>query len=269
MTSTYLLAADAFVWSAWGELGVRSIEHRSFDIAIDLEPLIRLSSVVGESDSRLRSETAIWLAAFPELISQARLKRIGGEVPKSLTRPRRSESMSGQATLNVASAPVVQLRIRSALGVSARAEIVRQLVLDPPRTRRSSADLAQLCGYTKRTVEKALESLERGGWVSRITGGASLHWAIVDHSAIGGLFFPLPPSNVSFMALAKIVEDLTSLDDVASEGGQVRSATARQLLAELRTTADWGAVKLPPLPIAADAWEVTLAWIGGLPLTAL
>lgn len=269
MDSTFLGATDLFVWSAWGEFGVPTPDRRPFEMAIDLESLIRLSTVAGGNDPRLRSEAVAWLDAFPELISQARLKRIDGEVLRPVARSSRADVMSSRATLNVASASAVQLRIRSALGVSARAEIIRQLVLDAPRTRRSSADLARLCGYTKRNVEKALESLERGGWVRRITGGPSLRWSVVDHAAISGLFAPLPTSNASFMALAEIVENLVSLDDVGLEPAQVRSAATRQVLAELRMTADWGEVELPLIPSNVNAWDATLSWLVGLPSTAL
>jgi hypothetical protein len=269
MSSAFLGATDLFVWSAWGEIGVPSPDRRSFEMAIDLEPLIRLSTVVGGSDPRLRFEAAAWLDAFPELVSQARVKRIGGVALQSSALAGRTDAMSGSPMLNVAAASAVQLRIRSALGVSARAEIIRQLVLDVPRTRRSSADLAQLCGYSKRNVEKALESLERGGWVVRIKGGTSLRWSIVDHAALVDLFLPLPSTNASFMALAEIVENLVSLDGVGSKSARVRSATARQLLAELRTTADWGEVGLPIIPPNIDAWDATLSWVVGLPSTAL
>lgn len=238
-------------------------------MAIDLEPLIRLTKVVGARDSRLRFQTADWLNAFPELVSRARLKRIGGDVLKPSAGSNRTATLSGRAMSDVASASAVQLRIRSALGVSARAEIIRQLVLDMPRTRRSSSDLAQLCGYTKRNTEKALESLERGGWLMRIRGGASLRWSVVDHTALAGLFSPLPPSNASFMALAQIVESLVALDDVGLEHAQVRSAFARQLLTDVGATADWGEVNLPEVRPADDAWDVTFAWAAGLPSTAL
>jgi hypothetical protein len=269
MNRPFLAAADSFVWSAWGEIGVPSAERRSFDLAVDLEPLIRLSTVVGVADPRLHSEAAFWLGAFPELVSRARLKRTGAEIPESVVRSTRANVMSGPMVLDVESASAVQLRIRSALGVSARAEIIRQLVLDTARTRRSSAELAQLCGYTKRNIEKALESLERGGWVIRITGGTSLKWSVADRAALAGLFSPIPSSNASFLALAEIVEKLVSLDDVETGRAQVRSATTRQLLAELRSTADWGELNLPEIPPAVDAWVVALGWVRGLPSVAL
>ncbi len=126
-----------------------------------------------------------------------------------------------------------------------------------------------MSGCTKRNVEKALESLERGGWVELVRGGVSLRWSIRDHAALAELFSPVPASNVSFMALAHIVEGLVSLDDLSLTRAQVRSAATRQLLSELGPTADWGEVQLPDLSSTVDAWETALGWVKHLPLAAL
>jgi DNA-binding transcriptional ArsR family regulator len=269
MSGSFLDAANLFVWSLWGELGVPSPERRQIDLAIDLEPLIGLTNLVSSGDPRLRSHAATWLDAFPELVSKARFKRLVDGDFGPAGRSAREGTMAGGPMIDIKSASAIQLRIRSALGVSARSEIIRQFVLDQPRSRRSASDLAQLSGYTKRNVEKALESLERGGWVDRIRGGTSLRWSVRNHAAVAGLFSPVPSSNASFMALAQIVESLISLDDVSRTRVQVRSAATRQLLSELGPTADWGEVQLPDVSSAENAWEEALLWVKVLPSTAL
>lgn len=262
-------AAGRFVWAVWGEIGVPSAERRAIDLAIDVEALIRLTGVIGDHDPRLRSHAARWQGAFPGLVSRARLKRLGQKSELRISGGVRSRAMSGQQEVDLLSASAVQLRIRSALGVSARAEIIRQLVLDSVGTRRSSSDLAKLCGYTRRNTEKALESLERSGWIARIEGGASLRWSLADHAALASLFTPLPRSNASFLALGEVVEELLVLDDHASSPVPVRSAVARGILADVRSTADWGSVRLPTCPPEQDAWESVLEWVVGLPASAL
>ncbi len=269
MSSQFLESANRFVWSAWGELGVQGQEDRPFPVAIDLEPLIRLTVTAGREDPRLRSEAAAWVDSSPELVSKARLKRLAGQ---GLETPIGSERVgigTGGAHVQIAGASAMQLRIRSALGVSARAEIIRQFIVDVEGSRRSASDLALLSGYTKRNIERALESLERGGWAVRFRGGTSLRWSVADHAALVGLFAPIPTSNMSFMALARIVSSMMSLDDVASDRVQVKSALARQLLAEQQPTADWGAVHLPGVPVAEDACAALLRWVEGLPASAL
>jgi len=154
--------------------------------------------------------------------------------------------------------------VRSALGVSARAEIIRQLILDPVGTMRSASDLAQLCGYSKRNVEKSLAGLERAGWVVRMRGGASLRWSLADRVAITELFSPIPESNLSFLALCRILEALLPLDRYRSEDRHVRSAAVRRVLEEQGPTAEWGSVRLPAPSPGVDAWGEALSWVGGL-----
>jgi hypothetical protein len=71
------------------------------------------------------------------------------------------------------------------------------------------------------------------------------------------------------MALSVIVENLMSLDDVETQRIQVRSAAARQFLAEQVSIADWGDVNLPRIPSDRDAWSVALDWVSALPASAL
>lgn len=258
-----------FVWACWGSLGVAAPVRRPVAMAIDVEPLIDLTDTLGSRDRRLASHARAWQQSFPELVSRARLKRFGGLRSSASPFPVRSELMAGAVRLDLSSAAAVQLRVRSALGVSARAEIIRQLGVDPARTLRSTSDLAQLCGYSKRNVEKSLLGLERAGWVVRTRGGASLRWSLVDHAAITGLFSPMPVSNVSFLALHRVLEALLPLDRYRSESREVRSAVARRVLAEQGPTAEWGSVRLPAPSVGADAWEEALAWVGDLADSAI
>jgi len=269
MSSPIRDSVGCFVWSAWGEIGVPSTERRLVNVAIDLEALVHLTNVVAESDSRLLSHTASWQDAFPEFLSKARMKRIGDGAAPRTPGNSRFRTMSGPSVVVLSGASAVQLRMRAALGVSARAEIIRQFLLDTPGTRRSSSDLAQLSGYTRRNTEKALVSLERSGWIARIEGGTSLRWLLTGHGALADLFSPLPTSNMSFLALGKIVEQLLVLDQHASDPVPVRSAAARGVLAEVRPTADWGSVKLPICPPESDAWEIAFQWVSDLPASAV
>lgn len=262
-------AVGRFAWSAWGEIGVLSTERREFNLAIDVEALIHITRTIARYDARLSSHATGWQSTFPEFISKARLKRLTEEPKPADVGSGRSRTMSGQPEAALVAASAVQLRVRSALGVSARAEIVRQLLLDTPGTRRSSSNLAQLCGYTNRNTEKAMVSLERSGWIARIEGGASLQWSLVDHVALASLFAPLPPSNASFLALILIIDQLLVLDDYASSPVSVRSAAARGALANARPTADWGSIRLPVCPPDQDAWDSVRDWFADLPATAL
>ena len=269
MSNPFGDAVSRFVWSVWGEIGVPSTDRRVVDLAIDMEALIHLTNSVAEHDPRLVSHTASWQHAFPEFISKARMKRIGDGGALGVPGNDRSRAMSGPSVVVLSGASAIQLRMRAALGVSARAELIRQFLLDTLGARRSTSELAQLSGYTKRNTEKALISLERSGWIARIEGGTSLQWSLTGHAALADLFAPVPTSNTSFLALSKIVEELLLLDQHASGSLLVRSAAARGVLAEVRPTADWGSVNLPRCPPDSDAGEITLRWIGDLPASAI
>ena len=258
-----------FVWACWGAVGVPAPVRRPIATAVDVEPLIHVTNEIGSRDRRLAAHAQAWQQSFPELVSRTRLKRLGGDPDVASVLPDRSKRIAGPAHLDVTSAAAVQLRVRSALGVSARAEIIRQLGLDPVGTTRSASDLAQLCGYSKRNVEKSLAGLERAGWVMRMRGGASLRWSLADHAAIAELFSPMPESNLSFLALCRILEALLPLDRYLSEDRHVRSAAARRVLDEQGPTAEWGSVRLPAPPPGGDAWEEALAWVDGLVESAL
>ncbi len=258
-----------FVWACWGVVGVPAPVRRPIATAIDVEPLIRITNQIGSRDRRLGAHAQAWQQSFPELVSRTRLKRLGADPDVAPVLPDRSKRMAGSVHLDVAAAAAVQLRVRSALGVSARAEIIRQLCLDPAGTMRSASDLAQLCGYSKRNVEKSLAGLERAGWVMRMRGGASLRWSLADHAAITELFSPMPESNLSFLALCRILEALLPLDRYRSEARHVRSAAARRVLEEQGPTAEWGSVRLPAPPPGVDPWGEALAWVDGLVESAL
>jgi len=124
VSSPFHDAAGRFVWSVWGEIGVPSTEKRTVDLGIDIEASIHLTEVVAEGDPRLLSHVAAWRIAFPELTLKARMKRIGGDAPLRTRGKDRSREMSGSPLVVLSGASAVQLRMRSALGVSARAEII-------------------------------------------------------------------------------------------------------------------------------------------------
>jgi len=258
-----------FVWACWGVVGVPAPVRRPIATAVDLEPLIHITNEIGSRDRRLAAHAQAWQQSFPELVSRTRLKRLGGSPDVAPVLPDRSERMAGPVHLDVLAAAAVQLRVRSALGVSARAEIIRQLGLDPAGTMRSASDLAQLCGYSKRNVEKSLAGLERAAWVVRMRGGASLRWSLANHAVITDLFSPMPENNLSFLALCRILEALLPLDRYRSEAQHVRSAAARRVLEEQGPAAEWGSVRLPAPSPGVDAWEEALAWVDGLVESAL
>ncbi|OGN65032.1 MAG: hypothetical protein A3E80_03590 [Chlamydiae bacterium RIFCSPHIGHO2_12_FULL_49_9] len=63
-------------WSLWTELGVAGIQNKHRQFLIQPEELILLTSVIGETDPRLRDEALDWCSRYHSLISVSRLKTL-------------------------------------------------------------------------------------------------------------------------------------------------------------------------------------------------
>lgn len=171
-------------WSLWGELGVSGWSRRHADWAIDPEPLILFTAALADADPRLRDESTDWCIRYGRHISVARLRNLLRDEPSPVraafgeyaatvnahaglrwpgaTRAR-SYRPTGRSKLDDFTRPaLVALRHRALFGVGARAEIVRAFVARPSASL-TAADLAAEVGYTKRNVEKELESLRLAG----------------------------------------------------------------------------------------------------------
>lgn len=269
MSDDLTTAVIDFLWACWAELGVPASRRYPFDVAIDVEPLIMLTRTAAGRDPRLRSNAEAWIDQHRELVSRARLKRLASANPVTDEAPFGGRSRIRDRVPAVADSPAtLQLRVRSALGISARAEIVRQLLMDPVGTSRPASDLAVLTGYSKRNVEKALESLDRSGWVRRSLGSRTTSWRLADSNALSTLFAPIPGARASFLILADIARGLADLASHGTESADVRSAMARRFVAEHAPRADLGSIDLPFAPNGADAYEALIDWTRRLPSSA-
>ena len=172
-------------WSLWGELGASGWIRRHADWAIDPEPLILFTAALGDADPRLRDESTDWCIRYGRYISVGRLRNLlryelspvcpafgeyaatvnahaGGLRWPEATHAR-SYRPTGRSKLDAFTRPaLIALRLRALFGVSARAEILRAFVAQP-RASLTAADLAAEVGYTKRNVEKELDSLRLAG----------------------------------------------------------------------------------------------------------
>jgi len=86
--------------------------------------------------------------------------------------------LSGRSRPPVLTAPIcLAFRLRELLGVTARAEVVRVLLLHPDREL-GTAQVTSACLYAKRNVAQALASLAAAGAVAQRTRGRADLWAI-------------------------------------------------------------------------------------------
>ena len=277
MSKRFLDAVVSFARSSWVELGVSGWDQRIFDIAIDLEPLMALTATVGGVDPRLVEQADLWTTTYPELVSRARLKRqldaLGpGEVPglPDLSGAGRRRDLGGESLpgLRLEAPASLQMRLRSAFGVGARAELLRIMLVGERGTRFAASDLALLAGYSKRNVEMALRGLERASLVAKTRNVSAFAWRIERREELASLFGPLPRSSVSFASLVAVMIGLLPLDDVAEDPDLVRSAEARQAVDDRRALGAAGGIELPEPRSGSDAWSVVLEWAQELPASA-
>jgi hypothetical protein len=172
------------LWSMWVEFGVSGWERHHQDSALDLEAVILTTARIGHRDARLRNEALDWCVAHGRIASAVRLKRLlaiadqptheafgwfactvnshthlrwpGATSPMSFTPTGRS---SAPTMIRPA---LLQLRLRTLWGVSARAEVLRVMLIEGERFTGVS-EVAAAAAYGKDAVADALENLHRGG----------------------------------------------------------------------------------------------------------
>jgi hypothetical protein len=172
------------VWSLWTEMGVPGWLRRHQDWAIDPEPLILFTVLVGESDQRLQDECINWCARNSRSVSTARLRHLlrasspavhahwgpfaatvnalGAAGWPNATEPLSAKRSSKEGLDDFSRAAMISLRLRTTFGVSARSEILLYFIAHPD-ARVSASDLAEVVHYSKRNVERELAALRKAG----------------------------------------------------------------------------------------------------------
>lgn len=184
MTSPVADHTLALLWSLWTELGVPGIERRHAHVAVDPEPLIVATPWLAQADARLQHEALRWCAVHAERISASRLlalaKRAAPHVrnafdefastlaaqtrvrwsavaPKGGTQIDKAKSLPALPATRPA---LVRLRLRALAGVSARADVLAELLAGAGGWV-TAADLNHL-GYSKRNIARVLTDLADG-----------------------------------------------------------------------------------------------------------
>jgi hypothetical protein len=168
-------------WNAWSELGVAGTERFYENCLIQPEELIILTTVIAQSDPRLRDEALDWSSRYHQFVSVSRLKTLlknmGSEVedsfslfaaalnsvssakwPSTNAKVNRKLKLSGKSIMTtLESASLLMFRFRNLFGPGAKADILTHFL-----TRNgmlfSASDLSEV-GYSKRSLMTALDSL--------------------------------------------------------------------------------------------------------------
>lgn len=244
------------VWSLWAELGVSGWTRRHQRFAIDPEPLIIFTAWLGDSDPRLRDEAIDWCISYGRLVSASRLKNfLHGEPddrraafgPFSATvaahstlgwplasQARRYEPTRRSRLDSLDRPSLLALRLRSAFGVSARAEIIR-VYLANPGAELSAAELVPDVGYTKRNIAEALDALRLAGLMDVMPWRNQLRYRLTRGDQVLAVAGPAPEVLPRWRFLFRVMMGVLDTAQVTERlPPRVRLVETDRLLDEIR-----------------------------------
>ena len=277
------LALD-LAWRLWTELGVSGWEKRTANEAIDLEPLLLFTAWIGRFDYRLLDESLDWSITNSRFSSSARLRSFtkradpeavqafaeyaatvrkhvpkinwpGEGQPRDIVPSRKSESPRLERPA------LMQLRMRALFGVSARSEILRLLLMDPPRAW-SAAELASESAYGKVNVASSLEALGSAGAVQVDTVRNQFRYRLVRRTELAEFVGPLPAFQPDWPARMSLAAELVRIArDPQLGSGIARVANIVARLRERQSDLErLGLAKLAPMPGQPDFNESFERW---------
>jgi len=274
--------AVELAWSLWRTLGVSTWSETHPGWAIELEPLVAYTALIADKDERLLRESIDWCVLNDAFLSRRQLRhvvtaqgwpfkgpigRFGATLSK-LTKKQWPEAdeapwdvtLSGKSEHPVLARPeLIQLRLRSVFGVTARAEVLRVLLLDD-RPEWSLADITKRVPYTRRQVTVDLEMLTLGGVTRRVDSSGSYRFTLENVDGLLGWLGPLPRISIHWAPTFRLMTGLMEIVDtlVSGEWRMPSAEVQRQMraldpqIAELRLR--------PPTPDASDYVAEVVDW---------
>jgi hypothetical protein len=254
------LILDTF-WSLWAELGAGGWKRRHSSTALDIEPLIIATThpSLQQLDRRLLEQALDWSVANVRLVSAVRLRNLLREFApvmvesfgsfsvtvkreahanwpgegRALRTRRQGERFTGDRapTPDLTRPSLIQLRLRAAWGVSARAELIR-LMLGEPQRFLGVSELASAAAFGRDNVADAVEMMVRAGLVrERGVGGRRQYqlakrdaWEAADQDPWAELVGPLPETFPDWAARFRLMLAVLEFAELDSSDPLLRAA---------------------------------------------
>jgi len=282
---------EGLLWSLWSELGIPGWERRHQDWWIDPEALLVFTATVDPIDPRLLDEAMIWCIRHRRFLSETRVKSL-------LRRPRFGEPSRYQpqlgrflATVSIAqslglvessqpyrvqlrksSAPMIlnraallSLKLRSLLGVTAKAEVVRVFLARSGMTLTAADLVNEEVGYTKRAIRDALENLRMGGFAELVASGNKRGYRLSGRRTFSELLAPAPVHFPRWWELFAVLRGILNLaEGIDKFRPETRPIEIRRSLAALGPEIRGAGLQLPVLDAGSDVVEEFEAWVGEL-----
>ena len=272
-------------WSLWTELGVAGIKRNHHQYLIPPEELVILTSVLGQTDPRLRDEALDWCTRHHHFISVSRLRTLSNDLGSIVNEPLSLFS----ATLNSISQahwPVLidieplkftpsqksrppqmelpallALRLRSLFGVGARADLISFFLIQE-KNDFAISDTTKI-GYSKRNLAEVLEGFAQGGILSAFSVRNQWRYQIIKRNQILNLIGQLPEFLPDWRHILEVVLSLrATIRQIEKKSESTKLVEIRNLLSNLETSLR--KLNLTPPPLQADFeayWNAFAEWI--------
>lgn len=233
-------------WSLWTELGVYGVVRKHQRVLILLEELILLTTVLSETDHRLRDESLDWCTQYHHYVSISRLKTILKDFDTLLSEPFSTYAAtlnsvsrtswpvpvranplkftpSGKSCLRPLESPaLLSIRARSVFGPCARADLVT-FFLTHNNGNYSASDLEEI-GYTKRNLLEILEQFSLSGLFHQSQVRNQHRYSLGKNDLLINLLNPVPDFAPSWRLVFEIIlklRDCIKRHEKSSESVQV------------------------------------------------
>jgi hypothetical protein len=251
-------------WSLWTELGVSGQRRSHSNVGVDLEPLIVATAYLSRFDARLRDESLDWCVLNVRYVSSDRLRNFLRTVDEKLRqafgpysatvkkarrvswpedgKPFRFASTGRSAVPDLLRPALVQLRLRAAFGVSARAEVLRWL-LDQPEHFVGSLELALKSHYGKDNVADTLDLLARAGLlqetVMTTAGNQRVFRLDRESTLVSALIEWMKSPQQRWDAVFRVVVRLVEFAQTAPAKPAARAVAIQEMLPDLQSDLRW------------------------------
>lgn len=253
-------------WTWWCELGVPGASSRPSPVTLHPEALVVFSASLVVHDARLREGMISWLLANHHLLGSRQVLNVANRLPAV---PAGMGDFS--ATLAIAGGPkwaghtpgrgipgnygpldrplrlerpaLALLRLRAALGVHARTEILALLASEQAPTM-THAEIALHVASTPRNVRLALDDLVLAQVVGAVSRSGATRYRCQRPDAFQSWVGPLPPMPPWVTLLPALAALRTALTDHTTD--IERAVAARRMLDHHGDTLRW--LDLPPPP---------------------
>jgi len=251
-------------WSLWTELGVSGQKRSHSKVGIDLEPLLVATAYLSRFDARLRDESLDWCVLNASYVSSDRLRNFLKTVDENLRevfgpyaatvkqvrrvswpgegRPFAFTSTRRSVAPDLLRPALVQLRLRAAFGVSARAETLRWL-LDQPDHFVGSLELALKAHYGKDNVADTLDLLARAGLlqdtVMTTAGNQRLFRLDRQATIVAALGDWMKVPQQRWDAVFRVVVRLIEFAQTAPAKPAARAVAIEEMLAHMQSDLRW------------------------------